>query len=115
MNILKIKHLDFVPGMMVSEEHSDFIFVFTHKRNGKLRKKKIDCVGEIFKHPKTNKWVFLQEPNWCQTAESLSMIVCFLDDLDRKLIKYKEEKGELLACRQISKRVANEQDGNENL
>ena len=94
MKILSYKHLDFVPGAVIDENHKDVILVYTHKRNGKLRKRKVDLIGYIFKHPKTKHWAFLQEINWCSIYDSLAIITAILASLDKKRIKYDETKGE---------------------
>ena len=96
MNVAKCKYLDFVPGIQVDENNNDVIFIFTHKRNGKLRKKKIDYIGFIYKHPKTNHWAFGQAEGWVAITETMLIIVDFMMRLENKDFKFIPDKGELI-------------------
>jgi hypothetical protein len=92
---LSFKHLDFIPGKQVHEELPDQIFVFTHRRNGKIRKKKVDCVGRILKHPITKKMVFAPQPEWSFTSENMTIIAAFMTQIETKKVKLCQEEGEL--------------------
>ena len=97
MKILQVEHLEFVPGSIVGDKkYPEYIFVFTHKRNGKTRKKKVDCIGHIFKHPKNKHWVFVPETDWCYNYEVCGMVGTVLWKLTNKKIKYNRKKGEFI-------------------
>lgn len=99
--VVSIKHIDFVVGKVVcdDEEHKELIFVFTHRKNGKIRKKKVDCIGRIFKQPKTKNWCFASQPDendrdWAFNDEVLFIIGSFISALKHKTVIYDTEKGE---------------------
>lgn len=97
MNYCKVKHLEFVPAKHFEEvKDLNNIFVFTHKQNNRVYKKKIFPSGRIFKHPKTNSWCFVGDQTCCYDQEFLLIVHLFLKRLDDGKIKYDEEKGELM-------------------
>lgn len=95
MNLIKCGWLEFVPGKIVEDGKEDFIFIFSKKRNKRILKRDRDLVGFIFKHPKTKKYAFMTEAGHCMSAESMSIVNTFMEYLDRKMIKFNPEKGEL--------------------
>lgn len=91
-----IKHLEFIAGKYLNGGQEDCIYVLTRRRNGRIRKKKLDCVGYIAKHLKTNKWCFYPAKNWCYGSDNLETIYLFIYSLEHKHIKFDQVKGELL-------------------
>lgn len=92
---ISYRNIDFVSFKFVKKGVQGTIYVFTHERNGKVRKQKVDEVGYIYKHPKTKRYAFFPNVTWCFSAENLSIISSFLNQLENKIIKFNAKKGEL--------------------
>ena len=74
---------------------SNYGRVFSKRRNKRILKRDRDLVGFIFKHPKTKKYAFMTEDGHCMSADSMTIVNTFMGYLDRKMIKFNPEKGEL--------------------
>lgn len=96
---LKVGHLDFVPPSLVfgDEEHkvdSRAIYVYSHKSNNRILKRKVFHVGAILFNSKVKKPSFIMVDNVSLSTESMMLISSFMLKLERKIIKYDFKKGE---------------------
>ena len=91
---ISCKHLDFISYEMVKDGLKGWIYIYSHKRNGKIRKKKVDNIGGIAKHFITKKWSFCPNNKWCFSAENMRIITDFMNRLETGLLKL-NSKGEL--------------------
>lgn len=99
MQYMKNEYLEFVPGKMVGKgEYPNFIFVFCHKRNNRIYKKKNWHIGTIGIHPKTNTYSFSPVEDNAYGFNCLMKISSFLRQLETKEIIFDPEKGELKPC-----------------
>lgn len=94
---LKFKDQDFVSYKVVDESKKGYIFVYTHSKNGKARKKKVDLCGYIRKHDISKKYAFFPNKDWCFSANSMLIIGSFIFRLERNTILFDIETGELKA------------------
>ena len=87
--------MDFVSYKIAEKGIKGYIYVFTRQRNGKIRKKKVDCVGYITKHPITKRYAFFPNDDWCFSAKNMLIIGSFIDQLGRKIISFNANTGEI--------------------
>lgn len=97
MNYVKIHYVDFVPGGNCANGNSDFIYVFSHRINGKIYKRKMMETGGIAYNKKIKEWTFIPVPggNVSYGCTIMRIISTFLDRLNKKINVYDKEKGEI--------------------
>ena len=102
MQALGNKHLDFVPGKMIDQDEKT-IFVFSRLINRRVYKEKKRHIGYITFHVKSRAYAFYPVPNICIGWESAALISRFIFSLQKNLIEFKPEKGELITYDQKTK------------
>lgn len=97
MNYVKIKYVDFVPGGNFANGNSEFIYVFSHKINGKIYKRKMMETGGIVYNKKVKEWVFMPVPsgNVSYGCNIMRIVATFLERLNTKVNTYDPEEGEI--------------------
>ena len=96
MNLLKVKDVDLVPGKIVENGEEDCIYIFVHKMNGKVYKRKKWQAGVVFWHPKTKEYCFQGMEEFCFTVDFMLIMSEFLYKLKIGSIKLDKEEGLVL-------------------
>lgn len=97
MTMMKLEYVLFVPSKAIKgTSKNDNIYVFSHKKNKKIYKRKRFLIGAIGYNPIIKEWTFIPYENCNYSWKTMMIIARFLIELTNKEIIFDQEKGELL-------------------